>query len=379
MTDDIYSLLAIVNLQPLAEKETFQYAITDPIMQRKRCGLTRLRTAMAYVALRRTKRVANIKLVSKEVQIRNIDWVDGLHKQVYDAIFSSSQAAVTPIFKSVEEAGDNGESVIAKSLITKATFEMLLRARQACCHGQLVPVDRLQRSEWAMAEIEANEGREMTVAQSRIIIENLLGDGEAGILEAPSLAAEPMGHSPKILALLDAIGEMKPDEKGIVFSQWTSFLNIIEQAVVDHGIKVVRIDGAKTTEQRIAAMDEFKNNDEVRLILCSLQAAGTGINLTRGNVIFMMDVWWNEAAENQAMDRCHRVGQERNVRCIRFVMKDSIEERMIRMQQAKAALGKGALERISREEESLAHIATLKEFFQIGDCSTDADVVDWQY
>ena len=62
---------------------------------------------------------------------------------------------------------------------------------------------------------------------------------------------------------------------------------------------------------------------------CSLHAAGTGINLTRANHVFLMDTWWNSAAENQAMDWCHRIGQKRSVRVVRFVMEGSIEERMV--------------------------------------------------
>ena len=102
-----------------------------------------------------------------------------------------------------------------------------------------------------------------------------------------------------------------------------------------------------------------------RFILCSLHACGTGINLTRGNVVFMLDCWWNVAAEQQAMDRVHRVGQTRPVRCIRFVMKDSLEERMIRLQNAKAALGKGSMERLKPEEKRRARLTALRDLFEV--------------
>ena len=109
-------------------------------------------------------------------------------------------------------------------------------------------------------------------------------------------------------------------------------------------------------------------NDEAggpRFILCSLHTASTGINLTRGNYVFMMDCWWNQAVENQAMDRVHRLGQSRTVHAVRFVMKDSIEERIVAIQESKAALGKGTMEKLSSEENRKARVTYLKDMFLI--------------
>jgi SWI/SNF-related matrix-associated actin-dependent regulator of chromatin subfamily A3 len=138
------------------------------------------------------------------------------------------------------------------------------------------------------------------------------------------------------------------------------------------GHTYTRIDGTMSMQERINAMEAFDSErcDSMRtprFILCSLHACGTGINLTRGNVVFMMDCWWNVAAENQAMDRVHRIGQKRPVRAIRFLMNDSIEERMVALQDSKAALGKGSLEKLQPEEKRKARLTALRDLFQVED------------
>lgn len=108
--------------------------------------------------------------------------------------------------------------------------------------------------------------------------------------------AMKMGRSPKTKALLDEIDRMAPDEKGVIFSQWTSHLDILEGEFQKEGLTYTRIDGKMSMNHRIDAMDEFDTEQcnsmrTPRFILCSLHACGTGINLTRGNVVFLMDPW----------------------------------------------------------------------------------------
>ena len=176
------------------------------------------------------------------------------------------------------------------------------------------------------------------------------------------------------------------DEKGVIFSQFTKALDVVEKYLVEKGFSFVRIDGSKTTKQRVTAMKQFGAEDGPRFILCSLHAAGTGITLTRASYCFMLDTWWNVSVENQAMDRyvsvgdhdggfsfiflffcsrVHRIGQTRPVKVIRFVMKDSIEERMIALQEAKAAIGKGAIQKLSADEVRKTRLGDLKSLFSI--------------
>lgn len=127
----------------------------------------------------------------------------------------------------------------------------------------------------------------------------------------------------------------------------------------------MRIDGSKSRAKRAQAMKEFGADDGPRLFLCSLHAAGTGINLTRGNHVFLMDTWWNKAVETQAQDRIHRLGQSRPCRVVRFVSAESIESRMVELQEAKAAIGKGAFENLSVDEKRKARMADLKKLLEL--------------
>ena len=187
---------------------------------------------------------------------------------------------------------------------------------------------------------------------------------------------EDTERSPKIQALLDAIEKMEPDEKGVIFSQWTSFLNIIQDELQAEGHTYTRIDGQMTAAQRLAAMQKFKtegcySTKTPRFVLCSLRACGTGINLTRASRCFLMEPYWNVAVEDQAMDRLHRIGQQRPVLVTRFVMAGSIEEGMVKLQESKAALGKGSLHKITQQERMKAKLTFLRDLFVI----KDADVI----
>ena len=120
---------------------------------------------------------------------------------------------------------------------------------------------------------------------------------------------EDTERSPKVQALLDAIDQMMaPDEKGVIFSQWTSFLDIIQDELEAVGHTFTRIDGSMNAEKRLEAIRKFSTEQcnsmkTPRFVLCSLRACGTGINLTRGSFAFLMDPYWNLAVEDQAMDR----------------------------------------------------------------------------
>jgi SWI/SNF-related matrix-associated actin-dependent regulator of chromatin subfamily A3 len=179
---------------------------------------------------------------------------------------------------------------------------------------------------------------------------------------------DDFGTPPKILALLEAIKSMKPDEKGVVFSQFTKYLDLIEKAMKDAGHSFVRIDGSFSAKQRISNIHQFNSQEQSpRFILCSLLAAGTGINLTRGNHAFMMDCWWNVATENQAMDRIHRIGQKRKVKITRFVMKDSVEERIVELQETKSLQAKGLLQKLKGDEKRKALLGDLKGLLELNE------------
>ena len=144
--------------------------------------------------------------------------------------------------------------------------------------------------------------------------------------------------SAKIAALVTHLLRLRrtsPALKSVVFSQFTSFLDLISPALSRDHIPHLRFDGAMPQKARAAVLHEFAARPTGCVLLLSLRAGGVGLNLTCASTVFMMDPWWSWAVEAQAIDRVHRMGQERAVGVWRFVVRGSIEERMLRIQERK--------------------------------------------
>eukprot|EP00727_Mastigamoeba_balamuthi_P011842 m51a1_g7280 putative snf2 super family (1063) ;mRNA; f:10797-14615 len=157
-----------------------------------------------------------------------------------------------------------------------------------------------------------------------------------------------------------------PTAKAIVFSQWTSFLDIIEARLhAALGVRTGRIDGKMCRGSRERTVADFQApGSDMRVMLCSLRAAGLGISLTAANVVFIMDPWWNPAVEEQAMDRVHRMGQQKDVVVYRVIASGTVEERMLELQRKKGQLAEGAFKKIPAEAMREMRIADLKTLFQ---------------
>jgi DNA repair protein RAD5 len=141
-----------------------------------------------------------------------------------------------------------------------------------------------------------------------------------------------------LLTHLKSIRRTDPSTKSVVFSQFTSFLDLIEPALTRDHIPFLRFDGSMNQKARAATLTEFTESKKGSVLLLSLRAGGVGLNLTCASRVFMMDPWWSFAVEAQAIDRVHRMGQENEVKVIRFVVQGSIEEKMLRIQERKKFL-----------------------------------------
>lgn len=134
-------------------------------------------------------------------------------------------------------------------------------------------------------------------------------------------------------------------------------LDLIEWRLQKGGVAVVKLDGSMSVTARSAAIDTFMNDPSVKVILISLKAGGVALNLTVATHIFLMDPWWNPAAEMQAIDRAHRIGQHKAVQAVRFIMKNTVEERILMLQDKKRLVFQGtvggdaaALARLSEQD-----------------------------
>lgn len=147
------------------------------------------------------------------------------------------------------------------------------------------------------------------------------------------------GKSAKLLATLELISNSIEDgHKILLFSQFTSMLDIIARKLKDAKIAMFMITGATPKKKRQELIKEFNELDHPAIFLISLKAGGTGINLTSADVVIHYDPWWNIAAENQATDRAHRIGQKNNVQIYKMVAKGTIEEKIIELQERKEKL-----------------------------------------
>lgn len=151
-----------------------------------------------------------------------------------------------------------------------------------------------------------------------------------------------------------------------MFSTWTTHLDLIEIALSDHGHKTVRLDGRMSREARNRSLTAFDNDDSVTVILVSIGAGGLGLNLIKANKAFVMEPQFNPAAEAQAVDRVHRLGQTREVTIKRFIMKDSFEEKMLDLQRKKKALADltMAREKSSKEQAAKQRLEDLRSLFK---------------
>lgn len=183
------------------------------------------------------------------------------------------------------------------------------------------------------------------------------------------------GPHTKVKALLNALreseresaqlGSKEPPIRSVVFSGWTTYLDLIEHALDEHKLGYVRLDGTMSVKQRTAVLKTFSTDDSVTVLLVSIKAGGQGLNFTAANKVYMMEPQFNPGVENQAIDRVHRLGQKRDVQIVHYIMKESVEEQILALQKKKEDLAKLSMEKkMSRGEEAKKRIEELRELFK---------------
>lgn len=161
------------------------------------------------------------------------------------------------------------------------------------------------------------------------------------ICDSPAILNEEEkfhNHSVKLDELTREIIENVGNHKALVFSQFLGMLALIKKELQAKGIPYVYFDGSSSSVERERAIQEFQNNEECRVFLISLKAGGIGLNLTAADYVYIVDPWWNPAVEQQAIDRTHRIGQTKNIFAYRLICKETIEEKMLQLQERKRAL-----------------------------------------
>ena len=192
-----------------------------------------------------------------------------------------------------------------------------------------------------------------------VILEGLLRLRQAachsGLIDRKDEAEE----SAKLDVLVERLAELKEEgHKALVFSQFVKLLELVKPRLESAGIRYVYLDGK--TKNRAQCVERFQNEPDLDVFLISLKAGGTGLNLTAATYVFLLDPWWNPAVEAQAIDRTHRIGQSRSVLACRLVARDTVEERILELQERKRHLAdsiiqadRGLLQNLGREDLEL--------------------------
>ncbi|KAJ9488085.1 hypothetical protein VN97_g5231 [Penicillium thymicola] len=186
--------------------------------------------------------------------------------------------------------------------------------------------------------------------------------------DTDTVEADPDSPSSKIetlVKILTAQGQA-PDTKTVIFSQWTSFLDLIEPQLEQCGIKFARVDGKMQSVKRDNSINSFSNDPECTVLLASLSVCSVGLNLVAANQVILCDSWWAPAIEDQAVDRVYRLGQKRETTVWRLVMEDSIEERVLAIQERKRSLMLAAFRETAKKkaEDRGTRVADLEALLQ---------------
>jgi superfamily II DNA or RNA helicase len=270
----------------------------------------RLRAKTAHYILRRTKLAVAPELPAR---IEQVVW----------CALEPAQAALYRSFqeKSERELFDMEAAGAGEGRLRLAALTQLLRLRQICCDPRLVP-----------------------------------GPGEA--------AAAPFDGSAKLESFREILAEAADDgHRILVFSQFTSLLALLREELDSQGISHCYLDGSMAPTARQAQIDRFQASADTPVFLLSLKAGGSGLNLTAADTVVHFDPWWNPAAEAQATDRAHRIGQTRVVTSYKLVCSGTVEEKVLALQDEKRALLAGVFEASDAASERIS-LADLKSLLK---------------
>ncbi|MBA0572805.1 hypothetical protein Golob_000113 [Gossypium lobatum] len=402
---DLFSLMAFLRFEPFSIKSYWRSLVQRPLAQGNKNGLSRLQVLMASISLRRIKGNNLVGLPPKTLQTCYVE-LSVEERELYDQIEGKAKNVIQ-------------EFIANDSLVRNysTVLGMLLRLRQICTSLALLPLDL--RALFPSSNVEDVSNNPELLKKMVVMLQ----DGEdfdcpicisppvdvvitrcahifcrscilktlqrtrpccplcrqplsqSDLFSAPPKSSEA-DHtelssrnptSSKVSALLSLLREsrdQKPATKSVVFSQFRTMLLLLEKPLTDAGFKILRLDGSMNAKRRAQVIEEFQvpGPDGPTVLLASLKASGAGINLTAASRVYLIEPWWNPAVEEQAMDRVHRIGQKEDVKIVRLIVRNSIEERVLELQERKKKLATEAFGRKgpkNRKEVTIDDLRTL--------------------
>ena len=276
---ELWSIFDFIMPGYLYTYKKFKLLYEIPIVKEENSNaLEKLRTLIEPFVLRRTKKEVLTELPEKEITVLESEMQEE-QQQIYLSYLANVKEDVANI---IQESGYGKNQMKVLAALT--------RLRQICCHPSLF--------------IKDYKGESSKLEQCMEIVEEATNGGH----------------------------------KILIFSSYTSMLEILERELKEKSIKYFKLTGSTKVDERINLVDEFNTNDEIKVFLISLKAGGTGLNLTGADMVIHYDPWWNLSTENQATDRAYRIGQKNNVQVYKLITKNSIEEKIYELQRKKEML-----------------------------------------
>ncbi|CAM0911133.1 unnamed protein product [Alopecurus aequalis] len=420
--EDLYSLLCFLHVEPWCNGNWWQKLIQKPYENGDERGLKLVKAILRPLMLRRTKETkdkmgnpilvlppAHIEVVECEQSVEEHDFYDALFRRskvqfdkfVAQGNVLSNYANILELLLRLRQCCDHPFLVISKADTKKYTDldELAQRFLEGVQGGPgrlaIVPlrayveevVEEIRQGATAECPIcleSTSDDPVLTPCAHRMCRECLLSSwttpagGPCPLCRSPITKADLINlpgqcryevdaknnwkDSCKVVKLIMTLEDLgKKREKSIVFSQFTSFFDLLEIPLEQKGIKFLRFDGKLSQKHREKVLKEFSESQDKLVLLMSLKAGGVGLNLTAASNVFLTDPWWNPAVEEQAIMRIHRIGQKRAVQVRRFIVKDTVEERMQQVQARKQRMISGAL---TDEEVRSSRIEQLKMLFK---------------
>ncbi|NXN80012.1 TTF2 factor, partial [Bombycilla garrulus] len=370
---DMYSLLRFLRCSPFDEYNVWKYQVDN---NTKRGG-ERLSLLTRSLLLQRTKDQLDlagkplVSLPQRSTQLHQLK-LTAEEQSVYNVLFARSRSTLqsylkrqeqknegkeydgaNPFEKVAQEFGVSQKEFLAGSQSasqvssTVHVLSMLLRLRQCCCHLSLLKVALDQadlKNEGLALSIEEQLGAlTLSELQTSDAKSTVYLNGTAFQTDIFDITRESTKIA-QLLAELKTIQSHSEPQKSVVVSQWTSMLKVVAVHLQRLGLKYATVDGSVNPKQRMDVVEEFNNNPKgPQVMLLSLLAGGVGLNLTGGNHLFLLDMHWNPALEDQACDRIYRVGQQKDVVIHRFVCEGTVEEKILQLQKRKKGLAQQVL------------------------------------
>ncbi|KAI5412640.1 ATP-dependent helicase rhp16 isoform X2 [Lathyrus oleraceus] len=313
------------------------------------------------LVLRRTKigRASDVALPPTTVSVRR-DFLDREELDYYETLYKEFQAKLDRYFRE-NTMGDHRVEIV----------DLITRLRQVTNHRYLVEFsqkEELNAEDLASSAADKQESgichkpeedpvdltsnKDVRDDDDKIMVKYFRS---SRILK--NIELENFQTSTKLEALREEIRfmiERDGSAKGIVFSQFTSFLDLIYYSLYKSGVSCVLLNGSMSRAARDAVVKRFNVEPNCRILLMTLKAGGIALNLTVASHVFIMDPWWNPALELQAQDRIHRIGQYKPTRVVKFVIADTVEEKILKVLEKKRLVAQGILDGSSEAMEQLS-------------------------